>query len=225
MREEGSRPPSVLSDALDKGSWGAFQIAVLVLASLAFVVEGLTNQLISLSIPALMKAWNLPREPFAAPLAIGLIGVAAGNALGGMLGDRTGRRGGVIWSIVLIGVMDLAASMVENVLVLSLVRFAAGLGLGALIPNCVTLIAEFTPQRRRAFAVSLGLLFIPLGIVLAGYVASIVLPHYGWPALFQVGGFLPLIIAAFFWFALPESPRYLARDPATRQQLVAMIQR
>src|SRR5207249_7717019 len=85
--------------------------------------------------------------------------------------------------------------------------------------------AEFTPQRRRAFAVSLGLLFIPLGIVLAGYVASIVLPHYGWPALFEVGGFLPLIIAAFFWFALPESPRYLARDPATRQQLVAMIQR
>src|SRR5438552_3775538 len=125
MREEGSRPPSVLSDALDKGSWGAFQIAVLVLASLAFVVEGLTNQLISLSIPALMKAWNLPREPFAAPLAIGLIGVAAGNALGGMLGDRIGRRGGVIWSIVLIGVMDLAASMAGNVLGLSLVRFAA----------------------------------------------------------------------------------------------------
>src|SRR5947207_14100721 len=105
MREEGSRPPSVLSDALDKGSWGAFQIAVLVLASLAFVVERLTNQLISLSIPALMKAWSLPREPFAAPLAIWLIGVAAGNALGGMLRDRLGRRAGVVRAIRLLGVV------------------------------------------------------------------------------------------------------------------------
>jgi hypothetical protein len=81
-------PPSVVGEALDKGPWGRFQIGVLVLASIAFIVEGLTNQLISLSVPALMKAWDLPREPFAAPLAIGLIGVAAGNAIGGMIGDR-----------------------------------------------------------------------------------------------------------------------------------------
>jgi MFS transporter, AAHS family, 4-hydroxybenzoate transporter len=216
---------SVIGEALDRGRWGGFQIAVLVLASLAFIIEGLTNQLISLSIPALMRAWDLPREPFAAPLAIGLIGVAAGNAIGGMIGDRIGRRGGVIWSIVAIGVMDLAASMVGGVLGLSLVRFVAGLGLGALIPNCVTLIAEFTPQRRRAFAVSFGLLFIPLGIVLAGYLASLVLPHYGWPALFQAGGVIPLIVAAFFWLVLPESPRYLARDPERRAEVLQLMAR
>jgi AAHS family 4-hydroxybenzoate transporter-like MFS transporter len=224
MRGEGG-PPSAIGEALDRGAWGGFQIAVLVLASIAFIVEGLTNQLISLSIPALMKAWNLPREPFATALAMGLIGVAAGNALGGLIGDRIGRRRGIIGSIVVIGVMDLAASMVGDVVGLSLVRLVAGLGLGALIPNCATLIAEFTPQRRRAFAVSFGLLFIPLGIVLAGFVASLVLPNYGWPALFQVGGALPLLIAAFFVFVLPESPRYLARDPTKRAQVMKLMRR
>ena len=218
-------PPSAIGEALDKAPWGRFQIGVLVLASIAFIVEGLTNQLISLSIPALMKAWDLPREPFAMPLAIGLIGVAAGNALGGLIGDRIGRRDGVIWSIVVIGVMDLAASFVGNVLELSAVRFVAGLGLGALIPNCATLIAEFTPQRRRAFAVALSLLFIPLGIVLAGYLASIVLPLYGWPALFQVGGIIPLAVAAFFYFVLPESPRYLARAPQNHAKVRGLLAR
>ena len=218
-------PPSVIGEALDKGPWGRFQIGVLVLASIAFIVEGLTNQLISLSVPALMKAWNLPREPFAAPLAIGLIGVAAGNAIGGMIGDRIGRRQGVIWSIVAIGVMDIAASFVGDVQELSAVRFAAGLGLGALIPNCVTLIAEFTPQRRRAFAVALSLLFIPLGIVLAGYLASVVLPLYGWPALFRAGGIIPLGVAAFFYFVLPESPRYLARASENRGKVLALLAR
>jgi MFS transporter, AAHS family, 4-hydroxybenzoate transporter len=225
IRTDESGPRSAIGEALDGGPWGTFQIGVLILTSLAFIVEGLTNQLISLSIPALMKAWNLPREPFAAPLAIGLIGVAAGNALGGMIGDRIGRRGGVIWSIVLIGVMDLAASMVGNVLGLSLVRLVAGLGLGALIPNCATLIAEFTPQRRRAFAVSIGLLFIPFGIVLAGLIASFFLPRYGWPALFQAGGVIPLLVAAFFWFVLPESPRYLARDSRNRDEIFSLMRR
>lgn len=216
-------PPSIIGETLDNGPWSRFQIGVLVLASIAFIVEGLTNQLISLSVPALMKAWNLPREPFAAPLAIGLIGVAAGNALGGLIGDRIGRRDGVIWSIVVIGIMDLAASFMDNVVELSAVRFVAGLGLGALIPNCATLIAEFTPQRRRAFAVAFSLLFIPLGIVLAGYLASIVLPLYGWPALFQAGGIIPLVVAAFFYFVLPESPRYLARTPENHSKVRALF--
>jgi AAHS family 4-hydroxybenzoate transporter-like MFS transporter len=142
-----------------------------------------------------------------------------------MIGDRIGRRGGVIWPIVVIGVMDLLASMVGNVMELSLVRFVAGLGLGALIPNCATLVAEFTPQRRRAFAVSASILFIPLGIVVAGYLASEILPVYGWPALFQAGGVIPLIVAAFFWIVLPESPRYLARDPKNRAHVMKMLQR
>jgi AAHS family 4-hydroxybenzoate transporter-like MFS transporter len=213
----------VLGDALDRAPWGRFQIGVLVLVSIALAAEGLTNQLISLSVPALMKAWNLPREPFAMPLAIGLIGVAAGNAMGGLIGDRIGRRGGVIWSIVVIGIMDLAASLAGNVLELSAVRFISGLGLGALIPNCVTLIAEFTPQRRRAFAVALSLLFVPLGIVLAGYLASFVLPLYGWSALFQAGGIIPLLVAAFFHFVLPESPRFLARAPENRDAVLALL--
>lgn len=214
-----------LGRAIDQGNWSGFQILVLVLVSLAFIIEGLTNQLISLSVPALMKAWSLPREPFALPLAVGLIGVATGNAAGGMVGDRIGRRGGIIWSIIAIGVMNFATAASPNLPVLTLVRFAAGLGLGALIPNCATLVAEFTPQRRRAFAVSFSLLFVPLGIVAAGLLASAILPGYGWRALSIAGGVIPLIAALFFWAVLPESPRWLARDAMHRDRLLNLFDR
>src|SRR5205085_3473926 len=122
MTGTGPAQNSPIGDAIDRGKWSGFQISVLVLVSLAFVIEGLTNQLTSLSIPSLMKAWNLPREPFALPLAVGLIGVAAGNAAGGWIGDRIGRRGGIIWPIVLIGVMDLTTALASSVPVLSFVR-------------------------------------------------------------------------------------------------------
>lgn len=216
---------SPLGKAIDQADWSRFQILVLVLVSLAFIIEGLTNQLISLSVPALMKAWNLPREPFALPLAVGLVGVAAGNALGGMIGDRIGRRGGIIWSIVVIGVMNFATALSPDLNALTAVRLAAGLGLGALIPNCATLVAEFTPQRRRAFAVAFSLLFVPLGIVAAGILASAILPAYGWRALSVAGGVIPLIAALFFWFVLPESPRWLARDARHSVQLSGLLQR
>ncbi|HEX5281382.1 MAG TPA: MFS transporter [Micropepsaceae bacterium] len=216
---------SPLGKAIDEADWSRFQIFVLVLVSLAFIIEGLTNQLISLSVPALMKAWNLPREPFALPLAVGLVGVAAGNALGGMIGDRIGRRGGVIWPIVVIGFMNFATALSSDLTALTLVRLAAGLGLGALIPNCATLVAEFTPQRRRAFAVAFSLLFVPLGIVAAGVLASAILPAYGWRALSVAGGVIPLFAAVFFWFMLPESPRWLVRDSRNSPRLHRLLER
>ena len=218
-------PPSPAADALDQGPWSAYRIFVLVLVSFAFVIEGLTNQLISLSVPALMSGWNLPREAFASPLAVGLIGVAAGNAVGGLIGDRIGRRGGVIWPIVLIGLMDLATALTNGIPALLLVRLVAGIGLGALIPNCATLVAEFTPWRRKAFAVAFSLLFVPLGIVMAGLLASLILPGFGWRALLGAGGLVPLLAAIFLWFVLPESPRWLARDPRNANEIARLMRR
>ncbi len=40
--------------------------------------------------------------------------------------------------------------------------------------------------------------------------AARIIPVYGWQALFQIGGVLPLVLAAVLWKVLPESPRYMA---------------
>jgi MFS transporter, AAHS family, 4-hydroxybenzoate transporter len=49
-----------------------------------------------------------------------------------------------------------------------------------------------------------------LGGVVAAEMAAWIIPDYGWRALFQAGGVLPLILAAILWKVLPESPRFLA---------------
>lgn len=221
----GQARPSAVARLIDESRWSGFEIAMLVLGSTAFVMEGIANQLIGLSIPALMQAWHLPREPFAWLAAIGLLGVAVGNGLGGVIGDRIGRRGGVILSVVAFGAMDVLAAFAVDIPTLAAIRFIAGIGLGAMIPNTATLIAEFTPQRRRALAVSIGVLFIPLGIVIAGFVAAWILPHYGWRVLFAAGGVAPLTIAILFLFVLPETPRYLARIPENRERVAALLAR
>jgi AAHS family 4-hydroxybenzoate transporter-like MFS transporter len=55
---------------------------------------------------------------------------------------------------------------------------------------------------------------VPIGGTLAALVASAVLPAFGWRALFVVGGVSPILMAVVLFFALPESPGYLASAPA-----------
>ena len=72
---------------------------------------------------------------------------------------------------------------------LGMLRFLAGVGLGGAMPNAATLASEYVPRRQRPFAVTLTIVCIPLGGFVAGEMAGAdAFPHYGWRALFIVGG-------------------------------------
>jgi AAHS family 4-hydroxybenzoate transporter-like MFS transporter len=211
--------------AIDEGGWNGFQKRVLVLAALAFAVDGLATLVIGLAIPALIEAWHAPKSAFAPIAAAGLIGVAIGSTLGGMLGDRVGRRIGLIGSVLLFGVMTLATAAVNDASQLLVLRFIAGLGIGGAIPNGAALIAEFTPLRRRSLAIALGMLFIPVGGLLSGLLGTVILPTLGWRGLFLVSGLLPIALGVAFLLILPESPRFLARAPLRHEELRRLLAR
>ena len=78
------------------------------------------------------------------------------------------------------------------------------------MPNAATLASEYVPRKQRPFAVTMTIICIPLGGVVAAEMAARIIPDYGWRALFQAGGVLPIILAVVLWKVLPESPRYLA---------------
>jgi len=81
------------------------------------------------------------------------------------------------------------------------------------------------PRRRRPVAVTLTVICVPLGGAFAGWIGGFILPRYGWRVLFAVGGALPLLLAAFLFFALPESPRYMASLQERWGELRALLRR
>lgn len=212
-----------ISEVLDAGAWTGYQKIVLVFAALAFLMDGVANQALGLAIPALTADWGLSREAFASVFAIGLIGLTIGSAVGGMLGDRYGRRRVLIASVAIFGVMTLLASMAQNLTTLFWLRFVDGLGIGAAIPTGAALISEFTPMRKRPLAIALGMVFIAVGAVFAGLFASAILPTLGWRGLFVALGVAPLLLAVVFAIWLPETPLYLARQPARKKDLVRIM--
>lgn len=210
---------------IDERPWGGYQTVVVILVALAVVMDGLDNRLLPLAIPPLLKEWGVTREAFAMATSVGLLGMVVGTTAGGMLGDRFGRRPTIIGSVLAFGIATFANAFVNDITSMTLMRFLAGLGLGALMPAAAAMFAEFSPLHRRSLVVTLGIVCIPLGGTLSGVLGAVLLPVWGWRSLFIVGGGAAIIIGMIQLLALPESPQYLARDPKSRRSLTRLLRR
>jgi AAHS family 4-hydroxybenzoate transporter-like MFS transporter len=210
---------------LDAGRWTGYQKLLVGVTALAIVVDGFDNQLLAIALLPLMSEWGVPRAAFASILASGMVGMMVGGAIGGLVGDRIGRRGALIGSVALFGALTALVSVVDDLATLGVLRFLTGIGLGGAMPNSAALASEYVPARQRAFAVTLTIMCISVGGTLAGLVGAQLLPLVGWRVLFLVGGGIALILAGVLWMVLPESPRYLVRQPARRRELVGVLRR
>jgi MFS transporter, AAHS family, 4-hydroxybenzoate transporter len=214
-----------VSALLDNGRWSGAQMIAVALAALAIIFDGLDNQLLGLATPAIIAEWGIGPKQLRPVLVLGLIGMGLGAALGGLIGDRFGRRSALIWSVLGFGVLTVLISLADKLWVIAVLRFFIGIGLGAALPNAAALASEFVPRRHRSLAITLTLVCVPLGGTLAGAIAAQVLPDYGWRALFVIGGSMPVVIALLLFFVLPESPRYLAQQSSRWKELARTLVR
>lgn len=210
---------------LDEGPFTRMQKLVVLLAALAIVFDGFDGQLIGFAIPLLMKDWGVDRAAFGPVVAAGLVGMAVGMAAGGWLADRIGRRRVLATSCVLFGAVTVLIGLSPNIMVLTALRFFAGLGIGSALPCASTMTAEYTPARSRTLAVTLTIVSFPLGGMLAGLFAGWALPRHGWQGLFIIGGSLPTLLGFLLFAILPESPRFLAHHRQRWPELVQLLGR
>lgn len=78
------------------------------------------------------------------------------------------------------------------------------------MPTALTLSSEFSPQRNRAWLVTLMFCGFTLGLAFGGAIAAILIPKFGWQGVFIFGGLVPLILTPIIWMLLPESLRFMA---------------
>lgn len=191
-------------EAATRWSWRSR--GVLLLLALAILFDGVDNQVLGLVAPAILAEWRLDKGVFAPVLAVGQFGMMIGTLLGGLWGDRVGRKQALMCCVFLFGATTLAMSFVGSVEALFVLRLAAGIGMGGALPNAAALAAECTPARYRVLAVTTTIVCIPLGGVVGGALAAEVLPTQGWRAMMQWAGVLPLALLVLLWRGLPNDP-------------------
>jgi MFS transporter, AAHS family, 4-hydroxybenzoate transporter len=220
----GSRTIDVAA-LLNGSRWSTHQKSVTALVALALIFDGFDIQILGFAIPSLMREWHAARSEFGPVLAVGLAGMLVGGPMAGYCGDRFGRRPALIGCVAIFGLATIATAFSHGFPDLSVLRFITGMGTGGALPNVSALTAEFAPLRRRPTAVKLTLVCIPLGGMLGGLLAAWALPTLGWRGLYCIGGALPLLFAIVLWAILPESPCFLARQPALWPRLARLLTR
>lgn len=187
----------------------AFQWRIFALCFALVLLDGFDTGAIGYVAPSLLTEWRVARPALAPVLSAALFGLAAGALFAGPLADRIGRKRVLVASATLFGAASLLAAFTSSLGQLTLARFVTGLGLGAAMPNAVTLMSEYCPEARRAALTNTMFCSFPIGLSFGGMVAAWLIPHWGWRSVFLCGGVAPLALAALSAAVLPESVRYL----------------
>lgn len=97
---------------------------------------------------------------------------------------------------------------------MTILRFITGLGLGAAMPNAVTLLAEYSPEHKRSLIVNTMYCGFP---VRGGrwLFCFLMIPEYGWRTTLLWCGLLPLVLGFIMIFLLPQSATYLVAKKQT----------
>lgn len=93
-------------------------------------------------------------------------------------------------------------------------RFVTGLAIGAVLSPMVIMTEEFASERRKNFCLGLMSVGVPIGGMLGGSAAMILLDLFDWRAVFVAGSVLTSLSAICVYLFLPESvPFLMARRP------------
>ncbi|MEY4377807.1 MAG: hypothetical protein RJB26_2357 [Pseudomonadota bacterium] len=183
-----------------RGPW----LTVLLCLGVA-VLEGFDIQVLGVAMPRLSPELGLQPLQKGWVFAFSNIGLVFGAAIGGWLADRYGRKPVFTASVLAFAVFTLATSLVQSATQLCVVRFLAGLGFGAAMPNMMAVAAEISAPGRRAFTTAAMFCGMPLGGGTSALLTQLLPAGFDWRTLFLIGGAMPLLLVPLLHYFLPET--------------------
>ncbi|MEI7029431.1 aromatic acid/H+ symport family MFS transporter [Streptomyces pratensis] len=136
-------------------------------------------------------------------------GMLIGALTAGNTTDWLGRRAVLVWCVLLFSAGSGVCALAGDPTQFGAGRFLAGLGLGGLMPICLTVVAEFSPPRRMALATGVLMTAYHAGGMAATGLGLALAPDHGWRWPFAAGALPALIAVPLLLRHLPESPGVL----------------
>ena len=193
---------------LDRLPIGPFHRRIMMLIGIGMFFDGFDIYLAGTVLGVTLKTGFSTLPQNALFISATFVGMMLGSFATGFLGDRYGRRFTYQFNLLLFGIASLGAAFAPDMTILIAYRFVMGFGLGAENVVGYSTMTEFVPARSRGKWLGFTTVCVVTGLPVALLVASLVVPNFGWRAMFVLGGIGALIV----WYmrkALPESPRWL----------------
>jgi len=187
----------------------------LIAAALGWMLDAMDVLLYSFVLDEVRREFGIDDRLSGVLLALPLAASAIGGILFGWLADRIGRTRALNASILVYAVATAGCGLATNVWQLAIARLVLGLGMGGEWATGAALVAETWPAEHRGKAMGLMQSAWAIGYALAAAVNAVVLPRFGWRAVFLVG-LVPALITLWIRRRVEESPLWLAGRAASR---------
>jgi putative MFS transporter len=172
------------------------------------VLDGFDFQSTSFALPLVISEFGITPTQAGAIGSVTNAGLLVGALVVSPLADRFGRKPFLQWALFLYAVGTLMSALASSYEWLLVARFVTGVGLAAEFPVVFTLLAEYSPKRLRHIFIGGGATGYSFGWFVCAIVATIVVPTFGWRALFWIG-VLPALMIFYVRRYIPESVRFL----------------
>jgi MFS transporter, SHS family, lactate transporter len=127
-----------------------------------------------------------------------------GAVLFGILSDRFGRRKPLIANVIFFSTIELLCGFAPNYGVFLLLRFLFGIGMGGEWGVGASLAMETAPRKWRGILSGILQSGYSMGYLLAALMTRLILPTWGWRAMFWMGG-VPALLALYISTQVKES--------------------
>jgi MFS family permease len=174
--------------------------------------------LYALVLAALIKDLGITKETAGLLGSVTLVASAVGGLVFGIIADRLGRTRALIASILIYSVFTAMCGFAQTVMQLAVFRVCLGLGMGGEWASGAALVSETWPAAYRGKALGFMQSAWAIGYGAAALVVAIIMPIWGWRAVFFVG-VLPALLTIWVQRRVDEPAMWRerrARPAATR---------
>jgi MFS family permease len=172
-------------------------------ACLGWMLDSMDVMLYALVLGQVQRAMHLSAAMSGAMMSATLLSAAVGGIGFGWFADRFGRARALTTSMLVYAIATALCGLTRTPSELMLCRIILGLGMGGEWASGAALVAEVWPAEHRAKALALVQSSWAVGYALGAAVVALVLPHFGWRAVFFVG-IVPALITLWIQRSVHE---------------------
>jgi MFS family permease len=130
--------------------------------------------------------------------------------LWGPLADQFGRVRVLMLAILCYSIFTFLGALAQNWWQLAVFRLLSGFGIGGEFVGAATFVVEAMPDRRRVTATGIMNSGYYVGVFIAAALNYLIGAHYGWRAMFAIGG-IPALFIAYVRLFVEEPERWRSR--------------
>ncbi|MEU3255620.1 MFS transporter [Streptomyces sp. NPDC006997] len=190
---------------IDQRPMGARQRRIVKVGLLAMVAEGLDLSVAAFVYPRIKDDWGVGDRAVTVTVTVSVLAMIIGGVAAGPLADRYGRKAITVAGTATFGLGTAAMGLTGGIGPFAGLRTLACLGLGAVLPTVMALVADWMPAQRRLQMVALAFAGVTAGTTVGGILASVLISTAGWPTLLVVCGLAPLLLIPAIVRTIPES--------------------